>query len=127
MAYTAPTISASGQTFADLQALGFAPFAAGVAAANSATVAQTTLVNQMMVSNQRIWPVARAIDIVSNYLYGRSVAISEFESQLYDINFAVAIVNQALAEVGELMDANPGTIVDKYSPLGTVTATRVFS
>ena len=105
MSYTAPTMSSSSQTWANLKNRGFHQFVENVATANSATQKQLNVIHQMLNANTVAAVMEQVVNHVDNYTRGYSDKTTA-EAKLLDHNFAVAVINQAIAEIGALVDAN---------------------
>ncbi len=112
MAYTAPSVDASSQTFANLQANGFSGFLAGLVGAQSPAMSAdaTRLTEQLLHPNQAMFPAVRANQIVDSYLHGEPVSITSLKTEIFDLQYAFAAVATALGEIGVLVDANQGTL-----------------
>jgi hypothetical protein len=124
VSYTAPTITASGGTFAQLQALGLSGWLDLLATANSLTDAQRAELHRSALSNQIF---LRAAGAVTNYTSGAPVATADIAAELLDLATVFSVVATALNEIGTLIDANPGTLTNKViASSGMVVPTRTF-
>ena len=119
MAYTAPTVSASSQTHANLLARGVKGFVQALVAAQSAeTAAQVTLTNQLLYKNQIHLVIERLEDIVEAYTHGDPLAIADVKAALVDLQFAYLAMATAIGEIGVLVDANVGTLTTVATGIG---------
>lgn len=126
MAYTAPTITASSGTFAQLQTGGLTNQLELLIAANSGlSQAQINLVRAFakpdMVKNyQRI-----AVHI-DDFLHGDPVVYATFAASLLDYATAFTVLKTALDEIGTLAEANQGTLTTTSTPIGLPRPVRTF-
>lgn len=116
MSYTAPSVDASNQTFANLQSLGFSGFLNGLIAAQdpAMTAKAVELTHQLGQLNQASLPFERARQLVDSYLHGDPVSIADLKTEIFDLQYAYAAVHKTLGEIGVLVDANQGTLT--FSP-----------
>lgn len=111
MAYSTPSISASSQSFATLQTLGFRGYVQGLVAAQSSPTAESVeLTNKLLHRIQACQVADRAASVVSDYLQGDPIAIATEDLNLKDLCFAFKAVVTAIDEIGALVDANQGTL-----------------
>lgn len=112
MAYTAPVVTASTQTFANLQAAGFPAFIGGVQAAQTPgmSVNAVNLLHDLRLQTLAARPYERASDLVDDFLHGRPVPVAQVKTLIFDLQYAYAVIAQALGEIGALVDANQGTL-----------------
>lgn len=127
MAYSAPSLSSSSQTFAQLQSRGFSGILDGVITANSLTAFQASLARSLFIAAQAQSTGARLREVVDNFISGCPTAISEFDTELVDIAKAFAAVLQAINEIGALVDANQGYLDNQYPLSGVAHSVRFWS
>jgi hypothetical protein len=60
----------------------------------------------------------RLRQITGDFVAGRPVNFQQFIQKLRNVHTAVAMMSQACAEIGTLVDANPGTIKYTTTPVG---------
>lgn len=119
MAYSDPSVDASGQSFADLQSKGFAGYLAGLVAAQDPAMSATAkqLTDQLLQPNQSQFPAGRAKEIIDSFLHGDPVLVASLETEIFDLHYAFLAVATALGEIGDLVDANQGTLGFKGNQL----------
>lgn len=108
MAYTPPTMDASSQTWANLQARGFHGYVYSYLAAlttQTPTANASQATKQLLHMNQAFRPVERAKNIVDNYINGKSSKTAA-KTDIFDLQLAVGCLYTALGEIGVLVDAN---------------------
>lgn len=105
MAYTVPTINSSAQTWAQLGNRGVEGFVNAVLTSNSATQAQINRTHQLMQRVQSSLLLERLRNVVDNKLNGKSTT-TQAKADLLEINYAVKTLNEAIEEIGVLIDAN---------------------
>lgn len=112
MSYTAPSVDASSQTFADLQSKGLSGMVDGLIAAQdpAMTAAAVSYTHQLLTINQASLVAERAKQLVDSYLHGDPVLIATLKTEIFDLQYAFAVIHKTLGEIGVLVDANPGTL-----------------
>jgi hypothetical protein len=121
MAYTAPVVTASAQTHAQLLSRGLKGHVDGLITANAASSAPLpvqTLTRQLMTPSQAEIPLKRLDQVLQTWQSGTPVAATEVTAQLKEFQAAYLLVATAVGEMAVLIDANPGTI----TPSAQVTA-----
>lgn len=126
MAYTSPTITASSQTFANLQARGLTGHVEGLIAANtfSAEVQRLMRLGQQA-DLQRLYE-GLSSDL-SNWLSGRPIATSAINATVLNYTTALKALLAAAEEIAVLVDANAGTLGTALDGKGEVIPVRTFS
>ena len=111
LAYTAPTATTGGCTFAQLQTGGYVGVVNAVAAASSFTSAQLSAVNAAL--NH---PDAQAISAtISSWLSGYPVDDFALVTTLQSAAATLRALAQAVDDAGNLVVAHPGTIGSNLS------------
>jgi len=114
MAYTAPTITASGGTFAQLLTGGLKGQLELLIAANTGAGCFLTQgqINQArnLLAYREVSPPVRAAGHLDDWLHGDPVPTATFAQQVLDYATVFALLATALNEIGVLCDANPGTL-----------------
>lgn len=120
MSYTAPSVDASSEAFADLKSDGFKGHVLKLVAAQDPAMTATAvaLVHQLLSVNQAALPAERATQIVDGYLHGDPVLITSLKTEVFDLQYAYAAIAATLGEIGTLVDANQGTLA--FNPSQTV-------
>ena len=130
MAYTAPTITPSGGTFAQLQSGGLpgqlellitANTGAGCNLTQNQTNAIRRIFSPIMVSEGE-----KASEHVSDWLRGDPIAAADFQQLVLDKATVFAVVYTALNEIGALQAANAGTLGATTSIAGLQTPVRTW-
>ena len=126
MSYTAPTITASSGTFAQLQTGGLPVQLELLITANSGL--SQFQINEIrgLLAHTIENTNHRAARVVHNFLAGRPVASATVTQQILDYATVFAVLSTALNEIGTLVDANAGTLGTTVSPAGIVTPVRTF-
>lgn len=133
MAYTSPTISASGATWADLKAGGLSGHLEKIIAANTLSAEATSYVRLVRERQiQRLFD--RLQSQLDAFLGGDPVSPPDGSGNLVDLDgrladFAAALKAFATAvdEIAALVDANPGTIGTAKNPAGEIVTRRTWS
>lgn len=105
MAYTVPTINSSAQTWAQLGGRGLEAFVNAVLVSNSASQANINRTHQLMHRTQSTLFLQRLTNIVDNYENGKSDKTSA-KADILEMNYALKTLNEAVEEIGVLIDAN---------------------
>lgn len=115
MSYTAPTITASGGTWAEFKTYGFAGQIEAVIAANSFNQAVINEIRAFRKGNSGL-KIADINSAMNNYLHGLPVATADINTQLLNHATAVAALLTAINEANTLIAANPGTLTTTVNP-----------
>ena len=105
MSYTVPTINSSAQTWAQLGNRGVEGFVNAVLTSNSATQAQINRTHQLMQRIQTQNVLIRLNNVVDAKLAGR-ITTAQAKTEVLEINYAYKAINEAIEEIGVLIDAN---------------------
>jgi hypothetical protein len=108
LAYTAPVIDASGQTFAQLKTRGFVGHVNALVAAlttNPPTFDGKQNVGMLISPQSPDKMLMRARNVVDNYITGQSDKASA-KQEIFDLQLAFASIASSLGEIGVLVDAN---------------------
>ena len=130
MSYTAPTITASGGTFAALQAGGLkgqieAIITANTGAGCSLTQGQINAIRRAM-SPMLVSEGEKAAEHVSDWLQGDPIASADIAQTILDKATVFAVITTALNEIGALQAAHPGTLGSTTNMAGIVTPVRTW-
>ena len=117
MAYVSPTITPSGQTYAQLKAKGFPGYVDGLISANNFN--QTTINHiHALVKQSDVGGLIRYESLVHAWLSSMPITGAEMTQRLLDYNTAVKALLAALEEISTLWDANQGTLTTKLDGAG---------
>ena len=130
MAYTAPTITASGGTFAQLQTYGLigqieALITANTGAGCSLTQGQINGIRRVM-SPLMVSEGEKAGEHVNDWLRGDPITAADFQQLVLDKATVFAVIATALNEIGTLQAANAGTLGVSTSISGLQTPVRTW-
>ena len=125
-AYTAPVVTASGGTFAQLQAGGLTGQVERMVTANGGlTVRQVQLIRTFERGNGG--EVFRAASkLIENYLRGDAMALADLQQDHLDVSWAFSVWKAAVDEIGTLIAANAGTLTTTATGIGDRKAIRTF-
>lgn len=126
MSYTAPTITASSGTFAQLKLGGLSYQLDLIIATNAGlTQAQKDLIHAFTKPDM-VKVYQKAATTVDNFLRGDPIATATVATQILDLATAVTVLKTALDEIGTLVDANAGTLGYTTNAAGMPTPVRTF-
>jgi len=125
MAYTSPTITPSGQTYAQLKARGFAGYVDGLIAANSFN---QSVINHIhgLVKQTDVGGIIRLEKLIDNWMSGYPIAASDLTQRVLDYTTAFKALLAALEEIAVLWDANQGTLTTSVDGAGMPVPKRVL-
>ncbi len=126
MAYTAPSVTASSGTFAQLQAGGLAGQVELLITANSGLTARQITLARAARAGQFEDTVRAGARLVDTFLRGDPIALAEAKQDLLDVAWAVSLLKAAVDEIGVLIDANAGTLTTKATGIGDRQGVRTF-
>jgi hypothetical protein len=129
MIYTPPVVPASGTTFAQFQHGGLTAMIErliGVMIAGGpVTTSQLSMLRAAKQGN--LQPVYKNLaTLVEEWNAGRGVPSAVTAAKLSDLQMVFMALSQLCGEAGVLMDANPGTLGMKPSPLNAAQAWRTW-
>lgn len=127
MAYSAPSMSASSQTFNNLQSRGFAGYLNALMTANSLTDAQKSLAESLFIKTQASLLGEKLRQIVDNFTNGHPATLATYDAELKDVAQAFAAVLAAINEIAALVDANTGYLDHTYTKIGFPIKKRFWS
>jgi hypothetical protein len=107
MSYVSPTITASGGTFAQLQAEGWAGHVERVIAANTFSQAQINFIRALVSGTDNS---ARISTSISNWLSGKPIDPTEVSTRFLNHATVLKAILAALEEINVLAAANPGSL-----------------
>jgi hypothetical protein len=111
MSYVSPTVNASGRTFSQLQAEGWAGHVERVIAANSLSQAQINIIRALISGVDHRQPLARGIStVITNWLAGAPIDTNEVNQRLLDYATALKVILAAIEEINTLVTSNAGTL-----------------
>lgn len=131
MSYTAPTITASGGTFAQLQSGGFPGqlelvIAANTGAGCSLTQGQINAIRRVY-SPLMVSEGEKTSEHISDWVRGDPIASADIAQIILDKATVFAVVTTALNEIGVLQAANAGTLGTTTTPAGVPVPVRTWS
>lgn len=127
MAYTNPVVTASGATFAKLQAGGISGHLELLITAQAPPLTQPILTLLRAAKDGNLEDTYRRLrSVVTEYLRGEPVAIVDIEANLKNVHTALAILTTLCAEEGVLIDANQGTLTSVATGPGQRRPKRTF-
>jgi hypothetical protein len=128
MAYVAPVVPASGTTFAQFQAGGISAMVErqiALLVSGGTTPVRISLLRAARAGNlQRVYK--KLSTLVEEWNAGRPMVGADAELKLADLHIVFIALAQACQEAGGLMDANPGTLGSKPTPLNVAQAVRTW-
>ncbi len=107
MAYSAPVLTPSGTTWAQLQALGAQGLAQKIAAVNHCN---PDVVSRLAGGKTIAETFAAYMTMVGRYLAGDPVEATDFQARLLNVATVFHALAAACDEINTLIDANPGTL-----------------
>ncbi len=107
MAYSAPVLTPSGTTWAQLQALGAQGLVQKIAAVNHCNA---DIVSRLAGSKTIAATFAGYVTMVERYLAGDPVEATDFQARLLNVATVFRALASTCDEINTLINANPGTI-----------------
>lgn len=129
MIYTPPVVPPSGTTFAQFQHGGISAMIdrlIGVMiAAGPVTTSQLSMLRAAKQGN--LQPVYKNLaTLAEEWNAGRPVPAAVTEAKVADLQMVFMALSQLIGEAGVLMDANPGTLGFKPTPLNAALPVRTW-
>jgi hypothetical protein len=128
MTYTPPVLPASGTTFAQFQAGGITAMLdrlIGLVIAGGTTPTRISLLRAAKQGN--LQPVFKKLTtMAAEWNSGHPMPTANVATNLGDLHIVFMALAQCCQEAGVLMDANPGTLSKKATPLNVARDVRTW-